>query len=98
MNLPLEFNAAVRTETAQAHDWYAKKLNGLGREFLYEAEQVLEKITQNPTLYGFAEADIREALFTRFPFAVYYRVLANRIRVLAVYHTSRDPEGWRSRA
>ena len=45
----------------------------------------------------FAEADIREGALTRFPYVVYYRVLADRIRVLAVYHTSRDPSGWQSR-
>jgi hypothetical protein len=52
----------------------------------------------NPSRYGFADADIREAPLTRFPYAVYYRALADRIRVLAVYHTARDPSGWQSRS
>jgi toxin ParE1/3/4 len=58
----------------------------------------LPKITANPARYGFANADIREGVLTRFPYAIYYRVLADRIRVLAVYHTSRDPSRWQSRA
>jgi plasmid stabilization system protein ParE len=58
---------------------------------------VLAEITANPAHYGFADAGIREGLLTRFPYAVYYRVLADRIRVLAVYHTSRDPSGWQTR-
>jgi hypothetical protein len=33
----------------------------------------------------------------RFPYAVYYRELPDRIRVLAVSRTSRDPSGWQSR-
>ena len=58
----------------------------------------LAAITANPARYGFADGDIREGPLSRFPYAIYYRVLADRIRVLAVYHTARDPSGWQSRA
>jgi toxin ParE1/3/4 len=98
VSLRLDFHPAVRDEIDHAHDWYEQRLLGLGREFLDELERHLAEITANPMLFGFADADIREGLLTRFPYAVYYRVLADRIRVLAVYHTSRDPSGWQSRA
>lgn len=52
----------------------------------------------NPSRFGFTEGDIREGLLGRFPYAIYYRVLADRIRVLAVYHTARDPSGWQTRS
>lgn len=97
MTLPLEFHSAVRNEIADAHGWYEQRQAGLGTAFLDEVERVLAEITANPARYGFADADIREGLLTRFPYAVYYRVLTDRIRVLAVYHTSRDPAGWQSR-
>ncbi len=98
MSLPLEFHPAVRDEIDDAHDWYEQRRHGLGGDFLDEVQRLLTEITANPTRYGFADADIREGPLTRFPYAVYYRVLADRIRVLAVYHTSRDPSGWQSRA
>jgi plasmid stabilization system protein ParE len=98
MSLPLDFHPAVRGEIDDAHDWYEQRQFGLGRDFLDEVERVLAEITANPARYGFADADIREALLTRFPYAIYYRAFADRIRVLAVYHTSRDPSGWQSRA
>jgi plasmid stabilization system protein ParE len=97
MTLPLEFHPAVRGETDNAHNWYEQRRPGLGRHFLDEVERVLAEITANPARFGFADADIREGLLNRFPYAIYYRVLTNRIRVLAVYHTSRDPSGWQSR-
>lgn len=34
----------------------------------------------------------------KFPYMVFYRVDDDQITVLAVYHTSRDPAGWQSRA
>lgn len=98
MSLPLEFHPAVRGEIDDAHDWYEQRRPGLGRDFLDEIERVLAEITANPARYGFVDAGIREGLLNRFPYAIYYRVLADRIRVLAVYHTSRDPLGWQSRA
>jgi hypothetical protein len=88
----------VRDEINNAHDWYEQRRLGLGSEFLDEVERVLTDITANPARYGFVGADVRAGLLTRFPYAVYYPVLADRIRVLAVYHGSRDPSGWQSRA
>jgi plasmid stabilization system protein ParE len=64
---------------------------------LDEVQRVLAVIAANPARYGFADADIHEGPLNRFPYAVYYRVLADSIRVLAVYHTSRDPSGWQAR-
>jgi plasmid stabilization system protein ParE len=93
----LDFHPAVRDEIDDAHDWYEQRQPGLGRDFLDEVERVLAEITANPARYGFADADIREGPLHRFPYAVYYRVLPNRIRILAVYHLSRNPTRWQSR-
>ena len=97
MSLPLDFHPAVRDELDDAHDWYEQRQPGLGGDFLDEVQRVLAEITANPVRYGFADSDIREGLLNRFPHAVYYRVLADRIRVLAVFHTARDPSRWQSR-
>ena len=97
MSLPLDFHPAVRNEIDDAYNWYERRRLGLGGDFLDHVQRVLGEITANPARYGFADGDIREGLLTRFPYAVYYRVLADRIRVLAVYHTARDPSGWQSR-
>lgn len=98
MSLPLDFHPAVRDEIDDAHDWYEQRQAGLGRDFLDEVERVLGEIAANPPRYGFAHGNVREGLLSRFPYAIYYRELRDRIRVLAVYHTSRDPAGWQSRA
>jgi toxin ParE1/3/4 len=97
VSLPLDFYPTVRGEIDDAHTWYESKRAGLGGAFLDEVERVLSEISSIPYRYGFAEADIREGPLTRFPYAIYYRVLADRIRVLAVYHSSRDPSGWQTR-
>lgn len=97
MNWPLDFHPAVNGEIASASDWYDLQRPGLGRDFLDGVERVLNEMSANPARYGFAEGDIREGLLIRFPYAIYYRVLTDRIRVLAIVHTKRDPSRWQSR-
>lgn len=97
MSLPLDFHPLVQKETDAAYRWYERQRTGLGADFLDAVEQVLDEIIANPARYGFADDDIREGLLTRFPYAIYYRMLPDRIRVLAVFHTARDPSVWQSR-
>jgi plasmid stabilization system protein ParE len=98
VSLPLDFHPAVRREADAGYRWYEQQRSGLGTDFLDEVERVLAAITANPARYGFADGDVREGPLNRFPYAIYYRVLPDRIRVLAVFHTSRDPSLWQSRA
>ena len=98
MTLPLNFHPLVPGELDADYQWYEQRQTGLGQEFLDEVGRVLAEIVANPARFGFAERDIREGLLNRFPYAIYYRVIRNRIRVLAIYHTSRDPLGWQGRS
>ncbi len=97
MSLPLEFHPGVQEEVDQAYKWYKQCRTGLGQDFLKKIDQCLTQIKKNPQRFGIAVEDIREGQVKRFPFGIYYRVLSDRIRILAVYHTSRDPSGWQSR-
>jgi plasmid stabilization system protein ParE len=40
---------------------------------------------------------LRRAVIQRFPFAVFYEVTTDEIQVIAVFHSRRDPEMWKSR-
>lgn len=97
MMWPLEFHPAVHREVADGFHWYEQRQAGLGTHFLDELERVYAAIRGNPARFGFAYGDVREGLMTRFPYAIYYRVLTNRIRILSVFHTARDPARWQGR-
>lgn len=97
MRLPLEFHPRVRDEIAEAVSWYDERRLGLGSEFVEELSSVFEEIENNPARYGFATPQVREAILNRFPFAVYYRAMKDRIRVLSVMHAARDPNTWQFR-
>ncbi|HEX8201483.1 MAG TPA: type II toxin-antitoxin system RelE/ParE family toxin [Isosphaeraceae bacterium] len=48
-------------------------------------------------LFAVTWEDVRACRLRRFPYVVYYRVLADRVEVLAVLHGSRESSTWRSR-
>jgi len=98
MSLPLESHPAVDRDISDAFDWYERQSTGLGGDFDRELDRVFDEIEANPARFGFAEQNVREGAMRRFTsYAIYYRVQRNRIQVIAVWHTSRDPAGWRAR-
>jgi Plasmid stabilisation system protein. len=98
MSLPIVFRPAARDEYDRAFAWYEVQQPGLGLEFEEEVERVVVEIAAQPKRYPVVLRDIREAPVRRFPYCVYYRIRRGRLIVLAVFHTSRDPNEWQSRA
>ena len=60
-------------------------------------QMVFDSIAANPLIHGVVLADIRKAVLRRFPYCIYYRAHPDRVEVIAVFHTSRDPKIWRGR-
>jgi toxin ParE1/3/4 len=98
MSRTLIVDTEAEEDLARAKKWYDDKRDGLGVEFLEEVDEAFESIRRMPLVSRILFADLRRMLVRRFPYAVFYRVTEDRITVVAVYHTSRDPHGWQSRA
>lgn len=98
MSLPVVFRATAEAEYIGAIAYYEAQQPGLGSDFEAEVQAVLDTIANQPDRYPVAHRDTREAPVKRFPYCVYYRVRADRLVVLAVFHQSRDPAEWQSRA
>lgn len=98
MSLPIVFRRQARYEFDDAVVWYEERKSGLGIAFLVAVQRVLDQISANLFRYAIVLDDVREGLVRRFPYAVYFRVEDLRIVILAVFHASRDPEAWKSRA
>jgi toxin ParE1/3/4 len=97
MSLPLVFRPVAQAEFDEAAAWYEGQKPGLGSDFVAEVQQVLDTIANHPERYPMVFSDVREALASRFPYCVYYRVKPDRVVVIAVFHTSRDPSVWQKR-
>lgn len=97
MSLPVILRPEAEQDVEAASTWYDARRIGLGQDFLDRLNDALTQIGDRPELYAPAWQDIRPCRLKRFPFVVYYRVLTDRVEVLAVMHGSRDASAWQSR-
>ena len=63
----------------------------LADEFYSELRVFLKKAAQTPEGYAIRERDVRRVNLERFPFHFLYRVVGDRVRILAVRHNRRRP-------
>jgi plasmid stabilization system protein ParE len=94
MALPLVFRRKVGRDLAGAYGWYEQRRTGLGEEFLVAVGTRFDTIGQLPEMYARVHGDVRRAVVSRFPYAVFYRIEPKQVVVLTVLHTSRDPKPW----
>lgn len=98
MTRPVRFRRQARIEFDEAADWYESRRIGLGPKFTAAVRSVIETATTTPSLHPRVFEDVREGLVHGFPYCVYYRDTKQQILVIAIFHTSRDPSNWQSRA
>jgi plasmid stabilization system protein ParE len=94
MTLPVVFRRRFQDDLGAGFDWYEEQRSGIGEEFLSAVQSTLRSIAQFPEMFAFIHRDVRRAIVSRFPFAVFYVVESRRVVVLRVLHTARDPKIW----
>ena len=93
----VRFRLEAARDVEGARGWYDEQRGGLGDAFAASLEDVIRLIAEFPEAFPEIAVSHRRALLHRFPYAVYYRLEAQVIDVLACLHTSRSPGTWRSR-
>ena len=94
---PADFHPAAAKEARQAATRYEGVQPGLGDEFRTELRATLARELANPLAYAAEAGAIRVAPLHRFPYALIYEVLPDRIWIAAVAHHSRRPGYWSRR-
>lgn len=97
MSLLVTFHHAARAEFIEASSYYESKRSGLALEFIAEIERCVSLAAEFPFQFATVREDIRRVVAQRFPYGVYFRGEENRIVVLAVFHSKRDPAVWLGR-
>ncbi len=90
-------HASDREIAADAYSWYEEQRTGLGEDFLNELLALEVRVVESPSAWPHVHEAVRRCLMRRFPYGLYYRVLEDRIEVLAVYHGRRGPRTLRRR-
>ena len=93
----IRFTPEADAELAEARQWYARQRDNLDAEFMQSIDEALTRIATSPNQYPIVYRTLRRAVVRRFPFAVFYDFETDEIQVIAVFHSRRDPQRWKSR-
>lgn len=96
MTRAVVFRPQAEDEALDVRRWYEARRPGLGDEFGAEVDSAVARIAENPLAYPRIRGETRRAVLTRFPYALYFRMTAEHIIVLAV-HGRQDPSRWHRR-
>jgi toxin ParE1/3/4 len=88
---------AAAADIEDAYGWYERQQIGLGDEFLAAANAVMKSVVANPLQFPIIHRQTHRALFHRFPYGLFYRIVEDQIVVVACMHARRDPRRWQSR-
>jgi len=78
----------------QIQDWYEEQGKGLGNKFILSLSEAIKLLRKFPKIYAEVENEIRKAVLSKYPYAVYYspNEAEGIVDILAIIHTSRSPE------
>lgn len=91
------FRPAAAADIEQAFVWYEEARPGLGEEFLAEVFVGVQAVLDRPESFPIVHRHTRRALVRRFPYALFFRLLADRVVFLACFHVRRKPTAWQHR-
>ena len=95
--LPVRLHPEAEAEFAEAIRWYEGKRFDLAVDFARAVEQGISAVRAHPERQAIVHGDIRRLIIRRFPYGIFYAIRPTELKVVAIYHLSRDPAGWKSR-
>jgi len=96
----LRYHPLVADDISAAIDWYEGRSVGLGDRFRSAVDARFDDIVDAPERFAraFGDSDFRFARIPKFPYLVLFRVRAEIVYVIGLFHSASDPAKWRRRA
>lgn len=86
----IEIREQAREDLQLGYRFYEEQAPGLGRHFLECLFTDIESLARFAGIHETVDGFMR-LLSKRFPFAIYYKVVSDRVRVSAILDCRRDP-------
>jgi len=79
--------------------WYNKQQKGLGKRFTQGIKECVKIIQLQPESFQVRYKNNRAAIPDTFPYLIIYNIdkRNNAINIIAVFHSSQNPENWKSK-
>jgi plasmid stabilization system protein ParE len=102
VNPNVRFEDDADAEYRLAGQWYERRRENLGIEFLDAVDAAIDQIVAMPRAGAPvrripADLTVRRLAVTRFPYHVVYIETSTHIRILAIAHDRRKPGYWKRR-
>lgn len=93
----LEISEDAEGDFDNSYAWYYNENPKLAHTFFHGINSSLEIIKRNPFSFPEVFENLRKYTVKKFPFVIYYQVKDYTIKVIAIFHTSRNPKIWSER-
>jgi plasmid stabilization system protein ParE len=97
MTYSISIAEAAENDIREAFLWYENQKETLGSTFEEYVKKAVSSIQNNPLKTQVRYSNTRVFFLKKFPFGIHFQVQENHILIVAVFHTSKDPEKWKSR-
>ena len=83
---------SARGDLLKAYEFYEHQSEGIGRYFLDSVSADIDSLLLYAGIHPRPWNDYHRMLTHRFPYAIYYRVVGEEIRIYAVLDCRQDPD------
>ncbi len=97
MTLPALLSPEAEADLDDAARWHEWQSAGLGTELVNEVRKALIRVGDQPQAYPELRPGVRRAQVQRFSYGIFYRVDADRVEVIGIFHDRRSPRIWQRR-
>ncbi len=96
--MKLKFHPEARVDLKEGKTFYRHRSPMAAVAFAHEIDAAMSRIIEAPLRFREGEHGTREFVLPwRFPYTVIYRIIGDRVVVIAFAHQSKEPEYWRHR-
>jgi plasmid stabilization system protein ParE len=93
MSLRFNLTPHADQDIEEAVAWYDEQVPALGSQFLRALRSRFQEILWQPELFRpFGRRGLRKARILHWPYSVFFRVVQDELRIVAVWHGARDPK------
>jgi plasmid stabilization system protein ParE len=93
----VRYTSLASRDLTEAADFYNSKSTSAERRLLEDIERTAALLSSFPTLGEERHHGIRRFALHDFPYFLYYVILSDGLRIVAVAHQSREPTRWNVR-
>ena len=100
MSYRIQLLPEARQDIREAIAYYNEQKDQLGLEFFANLAQAVQLVSTNPKIYRIRHKKVRQAPIKKFSVQLHYLIeeRKKRVVVIAVLHTSRNPQIWKDRS